>query len=401
VLAVLLLSAVVYLRWKQGHKSLKKLFLNWSLLLTLILCFIGVFLFYRYWGIPAEFEEGEIGILVTELPGDVNRQQQAAYARAIRIDIQRFPELTSIVRVRTLDQPLPTDPELQQVAATKIGRRLHATFVLRPFAIEGIHEPLLNIIDQPGFGMPESPLPKFKQIQLPDLDTLPLPHDLELLARCTLAVTLTQKKAYREAARELQIVLSAPELPQSAPSRPNLYFLFGEVLSSDGQLDSAIASYKKVVDLQPDNGPAHYRLGFSLAKKNKLDDAITEYHKALTGPGRINFPSGNGEIAFITARGMMYNGLELNQKGLVGDATAQLLFAIAIDPDYAEAYSNLAGHLANAQPERALAYRRRAVELDPGNAFYHEYLSQSLEASGKNEEAKAEHVKAESLGLPY
>ena len=96
---------------------------TWVILITasvVLPCYYGYR--YRYWDLPPPFEKGEIGILIGEVPGDTNRQQQASYAREIRALVQKTPELMSIVKVEMLERPLPADPGDQQAKALQWGR---------------------------------------------------------------------------------------------------------------------------------------------------------------------------------------------------------------------------------------------------------------------------------------
>ena len=71
------------------------------------------------------------------------------YARAIQEQVNSNPQLQAFVRVRLLQRVLNADPEQQQAEALAVGRRLHAAFVLRTLAIEGVQEPWLTVVDQP------------------------------------------------------------------------------------------------------------------------------------------------------------------------------------------------------------------------------------------------------------
>ena len=48
-----------------------------------------------------------------------------------------------------------------------------------------------------------------------------------------------------------------------------------------GQLDEAIACYKKAIELDPKDARAHYNLGIALAAKGQVDEAIAYYKKAI------------------------------------------------------------------------------------------------------------------------
>ena len=204
-------------------------------------------------GVPSEFDEDEIGILIAEIPGDTNRRQQNAYADAILRVIANTPDLDNRVRVSFLEQPLPRNPERQHEAALSIGRNLRATLVIRPIPTEGAHSPWVTIVDQPEFADQETPLGKITQGQLSELEEMPLPQNIMLLARCALALSYYGRIDYQKAVDQLTQILAIPELPAGAPERSHLNLLLGNsytfLQSADPAfiLPLAIAAYEKAL----------------------------------------------------------------------------------------------------------------------------------------------------------
>jgi superkiller protein 3 len=49
----------------------------------------------------------------------------------------------------------------------------------------------------------------------------------------------------------------------------------------EGQVEQAIASYRKAIALDPKLASAHYNLGNALAGKGKVEEAIECYRKAI------------------------------------------------------------------------------------------------------------------------
>lgn len=58
------------------------------------------------------------------------------------------------------------------------------------------------------------------------------------------------------------------------------YDLANAFLNS-GRFDKAVASYRKTIDIQPDNADAHVNLGCSLQQLNRLDEAISHFRQAI------------------------------------------------------------------------------------------------------------------------
>ena len=52
-------------------------------------------------------------------------------------------------------------------------------------------------------------------------------------------------------------------------------------MAARGQLDEAIAQYRKALEIKPDYAEAHYNLGIALAGRGQIDEAIDHYRKAL------------------------------------------------------------------------------------------------------------------------
>jgi tetratricopeptide (TPR) repeat protein len=67
----------------------------------------------------------------------------------------------------------------------------------------------------------------------------------------------------------------------AAPKDAEAHFRLGKALADKGQLDEAIASYRKAIELNPKRAGTHYNLGIALAVKDRLDEAIASYQKAI------------------------------------------------------------------------------------------------------------------------
>jgi hypothetical protein len=217
IVVVTLIFAFSFYRWKylpaSGFRPWRPV-LAASVSVALVLS-IAFCLFYRYWGLPHPFAVGQIGILVAEVPDQNNREQQTAYQNALRQRVQDNGELREVVKVRLIERPLLPDADAQQAEAVKIGRRLRAAFVLRPFVVEGTQEPWLTVVNPKKMFQPESSLGKFSSPQLAALDKLPLPTDVTQLAETALALALEEHHSYKEAAQLLGDVLSSEHLAKA------------------------------------------------------------------------------------------------------------------------------------------------------------------------------------------
>jgi tetratricopeptide (TPR) repeat protein len=156
----------------------------------------------------------------------------------------------------------------------------------------------------------------------------------------------------------------------------------GGALVGRGQVEEAMAHFRKALEIKPDYTGAHYNLGKALAGRGQFDEAIAHYRKAL-----------EIEPDYVEAH---YNlGNALANRGQVEEAIAQYRKALEIKPDYAEAHSNLGVALAGrGKFEEAIARYRQALEIKPDDADAHNNLGLALTGRGQVEEAIAHYRKA-------
>ena len=372
-------------RWNKGHRDLDLFWDRWVLVVFLVgvVFFPGYYYYrYRYWGLPPSFEKGEIGILIGEVPGDTNQQQQAAYAREVRALVQKTPGLGAVIKIKMLERPLPADPQEQQAKALQWGRWLRATFVLRPNVVGDFQEPWITVVDQPEFSTVEAPMGKFQSAQLANLDQLPLPSNLLLLARCALALAFYRQGSYEHVAGELQDVLAAQGLPELAPSRSYLTLTYANALYLLRKNDEAITQFKRSIALKPGSAEAHNNLGVALDEKHDLDGAIAEYREAL----RLKPEDAEAH----------YNlGIALRDKHDLDGAMAECREALRLKPHLAEAHNNLGNALRDKHDlDGAITEYREALRLKPDSAEVHNNLGNVLRDKRDLDGAMAEYRKA-------
>ena len=283
---------------------------------------------YRFWGIPSKFSNGEIGILVAEVPNDPDRQKQDAYAQAIRALAEASQDLKDVISVRLIQRPLSEDPERQQAEALRIGRWTHATFVLRPFQVSGVQEPWLTVVDQPEFSRVESPEGKIESGDLANLDRLRLPDDMALLSRCVLALADYNHGEYNQSVAELKQVLTASNLPAAAPSRADLEFYLGTSLIDSNDNKQAEQALRIAVHLGPKLSYVHLNLGTVLLNEN-------------------DYPEAEKELGSVDKQSPFY-ALALNDlcgvhtvQGKTGLAIDECRQAISLDPKFPQPHNNL------------------------------------------------------------
>jgi tetratricopeptide (TPR) repeat protein len=105
-------------------------------------------------------------------------------------------------------------------------------------------------------------------------------------------------------------------------------FKLGLYLHRTGRVDEAIANYRRVIQIEPDNLQAHVNLGNALDAAGRLDEAAGEFRTAVRINPRSYMPH--------------YNlGFELSCLGRHDEAIKELRQALRLKPDFAEAEQRL------------------------------------------------------------
>jgi serine/threonine protein kinase/Tfp pilus assembly protein PilF len=152
------------------------------------------------------------------------------------------------------------------------------------------------------------------------------------------------------------------------------HWVLATALRDKGLLDEAVTEYRKALDLDSKLFEAHHNLGLVLAQTGRFDDAIEAYRAALA-------------IAPRHALTHCDLGIALHEKGLVDDATKEYRAAIDLDPMNAVAHYHLGNALkAQRQRDEAIKEYRAALALDPRFARAHNNLGVALRDKGERDE---------------
>ena len=95
------------------------------------------------------------------------------------------------------------------------------------------------------------------------------------------------------------------------------------------KLDEAEVTLKKSLAYDANNATAHYMLGVTMFRRDRLNEALSSFQKSVELNGK-------------NARARHYLGVIASKMGLGDRAEREFKAALAIDPDYGEAYFNLA-----------------------------------------------------------
>ena len=135
----------------------------------------------------------------------------------------------------------------------------------------------------------------------------------------------------------LVLTLSMAGMPQLAVAQTiEELFQQGNVAQEAKNYSQAEAIYRRIIQLEPNNAKAYYKLCYVLDdQNNKLDDAVAACRESIA----LN--SKNTETYRLL-------GYVLQRQGKVEEAIAAYRQAIQlIDPEYARAYINLGTALSN------------------------------------------------------
>jgi tetratricopeptide (TPR) repeat protein len=131
------------------------------------------------------------------------------------------------------------------------------------------------------------------------------------------------------------------------------YNNLGEALHRKGQLDEAVTQYQKALVIFPNYPEARNNLGNVLLRMGQVDEAIAQYQKAL-----VIRPD------YVSARNDL--GVALLHTGRLDEAVAQFQKALEINPSHMDARDNLgAAFIQKGQLDEAITQFQEVLRLKP------------------------------------
>jgi serine/threonine-protein kinase len=175
-------------------------------------------------------------------------------------------------------------------------------------------------------------------------------------------------------------------------ARGKCYCNLGVALWGKGDGEAGEAAFRKAVELDPQNIPAHGNLGLSLILHGHSDEAIPELQRAIE-LGRAD-RRGEGHEAFVrffrwqTAKYQFGLGNIQFQRKAYDAALAAFDDAIAMSPEFADAHVSRGDvFLAEGKVDEAIAAYGNAVHIDPNNALALSNLGLALSNKGWSDRA--------------
>ena len=154
--------------------------------------------------------------------------------------------------------------------------------------------------------------------------------------------------------------------------------------------ENSLTLWTHAARVTPESYIAHENLGQALRERNRLDESLASYERALA----LAPPRSPGYVAVINNS----IGLVLTRQDRIADARRRFSAAVLADPRFAEARSNLGNALATEglQAEATVHYRE-AIRLKPDYVEPRVGLGAVLLRSGRAAEAAVQYREAIAL----
>ena len=169
------------------------------------------------------------------------------------------------------------------------------------------------------------------------------------------------------------------------PHDPSLFNIRGACFKTMHQLEYAIASFKKAIDIKSDYAEAYFNLGITLQEMNKPNEAIKYYETAISIKPAYPIAHNNLGLIFLGRNQLDFAAEHFN-------------WAISYNPKFAEAHNNLGATLQQCgQFEASIKHYFKATTINPNYAQAFNNLGIVYQTLGNQIEAITHFQKAISL----
>jgi tetratricopeptide (TPR) repeat protein len=169
------------------------------------------------------------------------------------------------------------------------------------------------------------------------------------------------------------------------PKNALVHGTLGVTLARQEKLDEAVRHFSQAIILEPSYVDAHFSLGQAMARMKKPNEAIRHFSEVLRlKPDHAEAHGYIGSIMFAA--------------GMFKEATVHLSEAIRLDPNYADAHYNMSQVMfRQGQFDAAIKHLSQAVQLRPDDAQAHYKLALVLAQQKQTDQAISHYSKAVSL----
>jgi tetratricopeptide (TPR) repeat protein len=176
-----------------------------------------------------------------------------------------------------------------------------------------------------------------------------------------------------------------------ATDSPRMHLIIAEHLINEGDLKSAIAEYKKALELDPHLPGAHLELGEALLHESKSPESQQEAEEDFKTELALN----PGDVVAECRLGDLYQS---NIKLDLDAAYKSYARALQLQPNYADAQIGMGRVLARmGQQQAAVDHLLEAIRLDPVNSNVHYRLAQLYRKMGRSSDADREMATFEQV----
>ncbi|MDA7683925.1 tetratricopeptide repeat protein, partial [bacterium] len=163
----------------------------------------------------------------------------------------------------------------------------------------------------------------------------------------------------------------ATSLREKFPRSPNLHNLLGNINSALNLSASAIESYQRALDIQPDFVDAQYNIGRNYEISGQFDDALASFKRVL-------------EINSSYAKAYYSIGVLLKNKNELDGAITNFQEAVKNEPLFFQAHFALGMvYRDRGDLDASIASYHKALEIKPNNAGVYYNLGTALQNQGK------------------
>lgn len=175
----------------------------------------------------------------------------------------------------------------------------------------------------------------------------------------------------------------------------SLYGL-GLIAQQTGNAEAAVRMIERAVAVDPQEPAYHSSLAAIFREQRKLNEALAEYRNVLA------LRPDNEEAHFLLGNILLDQGMSLKDRLKLDEAKAHFERALALKPKNADTHNNLGlVYMHRAEPEKAQAHFEQALRLNPDFSEAHNNLGNVFRYHKKLDKAAEHYVRAITVQPNY